>query len=121
MGKDQKFSVGTDFEVYAEQLEFFMAYGVTDSKQKKAVLLTNFPTGTYQLTKDSVAQILFGEDSLKYDTIVKSFQKQLKPQTSALAARYEFHNPARKAGETLSQYVAVLRHLVTDRKFKDAM
>ena len=121
MGKDQKFSVGTDFEVYAEQLEFFMAYGVTDSKQKKAVLLTNFPTGTYQLTKDSVAQILFGEDSLKYDTIAKSFQKQLKPQTSALATRYEFHNPARKAGETVSQYVAVLRHLVTDRKFKDAM
>ena len=80
MGKDQKFSVGTDFEVYAEQLEFFMAYGVTDSKQKKAVLLTNFPTGTYQLTKDLVAPILLGEDSLTYDTIAKRFQKQLKPR-----------------------------------------
>ena len=42
----QKFVVGTDFEAYAEQLEFyFLANGVTDLKQK-AVLLTNLPTET---------------------------------------------------------------------------
>ena len=42
LGKVQKFIVGADFEAYAEQLEFFfVANGVTDSKQKKAVLLTN--------------------------------------------------------------------------------
>lgn len=76
IGKVQKFSVGTDFEVYAEQLEFFfMANGVTGTKEKKAVLLTNFPTGTYQLTKDLVALILLGEDSLTYDTIAKRLQK----------------------------------------------
>ena len=76
IGKVQKFSVGTDFEVYAEQLEFFfMANGVTGTKEKKAVLLTNFPTGTYPLTKDLVALILLGEDSLTYDTIAKRLQK----------------------------------------------
>ena len=53
IGKVQKFAVGTDFEAYAEQLEFFfVANGVTDSKQKKAVLLTNLPTKTYHLAKD---------------------------------------------------------------------
>ena len=31
--------------------------GVTDSKQKKAVLLTNLPTETYQLAKDLMAPI----------------------------------------------------------------
>jgi len=47
IGKFQKFAVGTDFKVYAEQLEFFFgANGVTDLKQKKAVLLTNLPTET---------------------------------------------------------------------------
>ena len=55
IGKVQKFVVGTDFEAYAEQLEFFfLANGVTDLKQK-AVLLTNLLTETYQLAKDLMA------------------------------------------------------------------
>ena len=122
IGKVQKFAVGTNFEAYAEQLEFFfVANGVTDSKQKKAVLSTNLPTETYQLAKDLVAPILLREDSLTYDRIVERLQKQLKPQKSALVARYEFDNRARNAGETVSQYVAVLKHLATDCKFNDAM
>ena len=37
---------------HAEQLEFFfVANGVTDPKQKKAVLLSNLPAETYQLAK----------------------------------------------------------------------
>ena len=122
LGKVKKFIVGADFEAYAEQLDFFfVANGVTDSKQKKAVLLTNLPTETYQLAKDLMAPILLREDSLTYDTIVERLQKQLKPQKLALVARYEFGNRSRNAGETVSQYVAVLKHLATDCKFNDAM
>ena len=61
------------------------------------------------------------EDSLNYDTIVERLQKQLKPQKSALVTRYEFDNRARNAGETVSQYVAVLKHLATECKFNEAM
>ena len=75
--KVQKFTVGADFEEYAEQLEFFfVANGVTDSKQKKAVLLPNLPTETHQLAKDLMTTILLREDSLTYDTIVQHLQKQ---------------------------------------------
>ena len=78
--KVQKFTVGADFEAYAEQLDFFfLANGVTDSKQKKAVLLINLPTETYQLAKGLMAPILLREDSLTYNTIVERLQKQLKP------------------------------------------
>ena len=45
----------------------------------------------------------------------------MKAQKSVLAVRCEFGNRACEAGETVSQYVAVLRHLVTDYKFNDAM
>ena len=122
IGRVQKFVVGTDFEAYAEQLEFFfVANGVTDPKQKKAILLSNLPTETYQLAKDLVAPTSLREDSLTYDTIVERLQKQLKPQKSALVARYEFDNRARNAGETVSQYVAVLKHLATECKFNEAM
>ena len=75
--KVQKFTMGADFEEYAEQLEFFfVAHGVTDSRQKKAVLLTNLPTETYQLAKDLMVTILLRYDSLTYDTIVEHLQKQ---------------------------------------------
>ena len=114
--------MGADFEAYAEQLDFFfVANGVTDSKQEKAILLTNLPTETYQLAKDLMAPILLREASLTYDTIVERLQKQLKPLKLALVARYEFDNRARNARETVSQYVAVLKHLATDCKFNDGM
>ena len=72
IGKVQKFVVGTDFEAYAEQLQFFfVTNGVTDPKQKKAVLLTNLPTETYQLAKDLVALTSLREDSLMYNMIVE--------------------------------------------------
>lgn len=120
--KVQKFVVGTDFEAYAEQLDFFFeANGVTESKQKKAVLLTNLPTETYQLAKDLAAPTQLKEDSLTYDTIVKRLQTQLKPEKSPLVARYEFENRSRNAGETVSQYVAVLKHLATECKFNEMM
>ena len=78
--KVQKFAVGTDFEAYAEQLEFFFVVsGVTESKEKKAVLLTNLPNEKYQLAKDLMVPILLREDSLTYDTNVEGLQKQLKP------------------------------------------
>ena len=74
---------------------------MTESKEKKAVLLTNLPTEKYQLAKDLVVPILVREDSLMYVTNAERLQKQLKPSKSALVARYEFHNPARNAGETV--------------------
>ncbi|CAB4018994.1 Transposon Tf2-9 poly, partial [Paramuricea clavata] len=120
--KIRKFVVGTDFEAYAEQLEFFfVANSVTDAKQKKAVLLTNMPAETYQLTKDLFAPHLLKEDTITYEAIVERLQKQLKPQKSALVARYEFDNRARNAGETVSEYVAVLKHLATECKFNETM
>ena len=114
--------MGTDFEAYAEQLEFFfVANGVRDPKQKKGVLLTNLPTETYQLAKHLVAPTSLRADSLMYDTMVEHLQKQLKPQKSPLVARYEFDNRVQNAGETVSQYVAVLKHLATECKFNEAM
>jgi len=90
-------------------------------ESEESRLLSNLPTETYQLAKDLVAPTSLREESLTYDTIVKRLQKQLKPQKFALVARYEFDNRARNAGETLSQSVAVLKHLATECMFNEAM
>ena len=101
LGKVQKSLVGADFEAYAGQLAFFfMAKGETNSKQKKAVLVSNLLTEMHQLSRDLIALILIGEDSLMYNTIVEHIQKQLKPQKPALVARYEFDNQVRNTGES---------------------
>ena len=64
IGKVQKFIVGSDFESYSEQLEFYsVSNGITDADQKKAGLLTNLPTETYQLVKDLVAPSLLKEST----------------------------------------------------------
>ena len=90
----QKFVVGVDFKAYPEELEFFfMANGVRNLKQKKAVLLTDLPTEMYQLAKDLMALIL-RENSVMYDTIVECLRKQLKPQKLALVSRYEWQPSA---------------------------
>ena len=58
IGKVTKYVVGTDWESYTKQLDFyFLANGVWDVKTKKAVLLTNLPVETYQLAKDLVAWV----------------------------------------------------------------
>ena len=122
IGKVTKYVVGTDWESYTEQLDFyFLANGVGDPKTKKAVLLTNLPAETYQLAKDLVAPAQLKDDGITYDAIVERMQKQLKPERSALVARYEFDNRSRNPGESVSNYVATLKHLATECKFGEAM
>ena len=111
-----KFVVGTDWESYTEQLDFyFLANGVKEPKTK------NLPVETYQLAKDLVAPAQLKDDAITYDIIVERMQKQLKPERSALVARYEFDNRARNSGESVSHYVATLKHLATECKFGEAM
>ena len=122
IGKVQKYVTGTDWESYIEQLDFFfIANGINDAKTKKAVLLTNIPTETYQLIRDLVAPVKLKEEEITYSIVVERLQKHLKPQKSALVARYDFDNRQRNPGESVSDYVAVLKHLATECKFSDAM
>ena len=86
-----------------------VANGVSDSKRKKAVLLTSLSTETYQLAKNLVAPTLLRKDSLTHDTFER-LQKQLKPE-----------QPHAKRGRTVSQDDALQKHLAKDCKFSEAM
>ena len=61
------------------------------------------------------------DEAITYDVIVERMKKQLKPERSALVARYEFDNRARNSGESVSHYVATLKHLATECKFGEAV
>ena len=77
--KVQKLVAGAVFESDAEQLKFyFVANAIHGANQKKAVLLTNLPSETYQLVKDLVAPNLLKDSKKIYGTIVEKLQRQLK-------------------------------------------
>ena len=112
----------TDWELYTEPLRFyFLANGVTEAKTKKTVLLTNLSAETYQLAKNLVAPTQLKGDAFIYIVIEERMQKQLKPERSALVARYEFDNRAGNSDELVSYYVATLKHLAKECKFGEAM
>lgn len=49
IGKVTKYVVGTEWESYTDQLDFyFLANRVSNGKAKKGVLVTNRPVETYQ-------------------------------------------------------------------------
>ena len=83
------------------------------------MLLTNLPVETYQLAKDLVAPAQLKDDGITYDSIVERMQKQLKPERSVLIARYEFDNWARNSGESVSHYVATLKHLEEQQRMEE--
>ena len=114
--------MGTDWELYTEQVGFyFLANGITEAKTKKAVLLTNLSVETYQLAKNLVTPTQMKDDAFMYTVMGKRMQKQLKPERSALVARYQFDNRAGNSGESVSYYVVTLKHLAAECKFGEAM
>ena len=84
IGKVTKQVVGTDWELYTEQVGFyFLANGITETKKKKAVLLTNLSVETYQLAKNLVAPTQLKDGAITYTVIEELMQKQFKPESSA--------------------------------------
>ena len=90
-GKVVTYNNGADREAYTEQLDFyFLANGVTDDQTKKAILLSNVSTQTYQLLKDLLVPATPKDAEVTYSVIVDRLQKHTKPEKSALVARYQF-------------------------------
>ena len=64
--------MGTDWELYTEQVGFyFLANGITEAKTKKAVLLTNLSVETYQLAKNLVTPTQMKDEAFMYTVIEK--------------------------------------------------
>ena len=121
-GKIAKYHKGTDWETYTEQLDFyFIANKIGDSKTKKAILLANLSPEMHQLLKDLLMPGRLRDEETTYDVIVQRLRNHVKPEKSALVARFDFDNRSRRDGELVKDYVAVLKHLASECKFSDSM
>jgi len=116
-GKVPAFS-GDDFELFAEQLEFyFIANGVGEEITKKAILLYSLSLDNYRLLCDLVVPNKPKDNILTFHSIVQKMKEHTKPEKSPQLARYEFDNLMKNSGERMADFVARLKHISVACKF----
>ncbi|XP_021370583.1 uncharacterized protein K02A2.6-like isoform X2 [Mizuhopecten yessoensis] len=107
-------AVGT-WEHYTERLgHYFDANNIgntddADKAKRKSILLSVCGGKVYKLMCDLLVTAKPGDKT--YDELVAIVQGHYQPKPSEIVERYKFHNRFRSAGETVSDYVASLRHL----------
>jgi len=95
---------------YIERLEQYLAANkVEDADQQKAILLSVCGPATYRLIRNLASPKKPTE--LKLKEIVELVGKHHDPKPSVIVQRYRFNTRNRRGGESISTYVAELRHL----------
>ena len=95
---------------YVERLEQYLAANkVEDADQQRAILLSVCGPATYRLICSLVSPKKPAE--FKFKEITEIVQKHHDPKPSVIVQRYRFNTRHRHVGESVSTYVAELRHL----------
>ena len=113
IGRIPEFDPSVDnFGTYSRRVEqYFIANGVKeeDGVRRRAIFLSVVGGKVFSLLEDLIAPAKV--DSISYKDIIKILLDHFEPAPSAIAARYHFNRATRQAGESISAFVARLRHL----------
>lgn len=108
------------WEEYCEVLHhFFEANEIDDAGRQKAILLSSVGSQTYSLMRNLVSPAKPGDKS--FDELVKLLKDHFNPKPSEIVQRFKFNSRNRKQGETVMEYVAVLRKLAQDCNYGDKL
>ena len=105
------------WDSYIERLDmYFEACNVTDASRKRGIFLASVGKQTYQLVKNLLN---FGElpKDKTYEELTDLISRHKNPTPPWQAERLKFLNRDRRPNETVSEYVAALRHLAGTCKF----
>ena len=121
LGRVDKFVSSRDnWPQYVECLEyFFVANGITNAGKKRAVLLSVMGTATYKTLQNILSPVKPGEKT--YAELVEKLKTHFKPAPSEIVERFKFHSCVRKAGESVSSYLAELRLLSEHCNFGESL
>jgi len=107
-----------DWEVYEEQLRFFMvANNITDAAKKRSILLTVCGDHTFKLLRSLVPDGKLDADDITYDSLVGLLKSHYKKKQSVVVHRFNFNTRARKPSESIADYIAALRELAMNCNF----
>lgn len=99
-----------DWDTYVERVEIYLtANAIKDEEQKKAVLLSVCGPETYRKIRDLAAPDK--PTTLTYESIVKLVRDHYDPKRGVAVHRFRFNSRTRQEGESVSDYVAALKHL----------
>ena len=98
---------GEQWATYIECFEHYLL--ANEIKKKIPVLLSVIGPKAYGLLRSLVAPVKPRE--MDYDDIVKVLQDHFAPKPLVIAERFCFHKRSQGEGETVAQYVAVLKRL----------
>ena len=100
---------GEQWPTYIERFEHYvLANDIRDAK-KVSVLFSVMGPKTYGLLRSLVAPDKPG--TMRYEHIVAKLQAHFAPKPLVIAERFRFHKRNQEEGETVAQYVAVLKRL----------
>ena len=97
-----------DWSEYAERLTFyFTANGITAGAKKRAILLSCCGPATFRLMRSLVLPGAL--DDFSFDDLVAKVKEHKEPKPSIIVRRFQFNTRKQQAGESVAEYVAVLR------------
>ena len=107
-----------DFVEYNERIEqYFVANKIEDAAQRTAIFITVIGDEAYSLLRSLLAPVK--PNTKSYAELAKTLIDHLKPKPVIIAERYKFYNRSQKEGESIGDFVAVIRKLSIKCKFGD--
>lgn len=100
---------------YVERFEHFVKANYISDEKK--VFLSVMGASTYGLLHSLMAPVKPGTRT--YGEIVNTLQAHFNPRPIVIAERFKFHKRNQAEGESIAQYVAVLKKLAEHCKFGD--
>ncbi|XP_048123490.1 uncharacterized protein LOC125310268 [Alosa alosa] len=97
------------WSTYVERFEHFIEANAVPATKKEAVFLSVIGATTYGLLRSLLAPDK--PSSKTYKDLVDTLDGHFSPKPIVIAERFKFHKRNQEEGETIAQYVAVLKKL----------
>ena len=111
-------STGQEWTEYCEQMDFyFSANEITEAKQKKSILLASVGNDTFKLIRNLIGKEQLKAETTTLDVIVQRVKNHLAPRPNYIFARSDFFDCVRKPGQSVAEFIVVLRKLSEHCKF----
>ena len=113
-------SAEEEWDTYVERVELYLATNkITDAAQKRDVLLSVCGAKTYHILRNLLAPTK--PTASTYMDIVSRLSAHFKPKHGVAVKRYQFNSRSRQPGESVSKFMAELRHLAIGYEFDDSL
>ena len=120
VGTISEFDLNSSWELYCEQVTFFLeANDINDENKKRATLLAVCGMKTLSILKSLVYPSKPSDTPFK--DIVEILSQHFSPKASEIYCRFKFQKRIQRSGESLTDYITDLRRLAEECNFQGTL